>query len=380
MVAGSLNRKDLNVASWEEEILKKIFLTLGVFLFSCSAVAENRTSLWSGETCPGHEGLVANLNAVKKSARMDSIWPGYSPVPKMVVLIDVDDRARCATVYESTGVRSIVLPKPIRIDNGVYEFLDRKRLEDTTLPVSKNEGLKRLFSLLSSEVYANIMVFNANSVALKRILLESGLKTTLNQLNTEMLIHEGFHYFGQWLNMSHLPWPNWPEKMPGAYRSPCYSATPEVVRLFDEELRSLMQGFQLSIQRAELSAIIEQLLLFSKARNQRYQILKDLKILDEGQECSLTEGKWEMIEGLTDFVAIASTADANVTNSIEITDYMKWSSRYNPPFYQLGALQLLILRAMNEEKFRSGLLALSESKEPEDGIFALTQSMIGRGR
>ncbi len=317
-----------------------------------------------------------------KEAKTAPIINGYHLSAFPIALIDPIVNPQCILMLKSgrsygpSYLKSVLPP-----ENGLYDFMSvaRGNIETFSNFLSQN---------LTKEVGQNepqIMLFNIQPEFFKGLAektKDSFFKQFIksNMLLIFMLIHEGFHQFGQSgpdLGERKI-WPLWAYGHKPMKINKCYSVTKEVSNLFDEESLILLKIFKNLSNPFTANNNTQLIKDYFKTRNKRYQMVNAYNGTPESKECVKEEAIGEMVEGFAEYMALSTLNLLGVMSSSDILKYCAVGlgpNNYDDAYYKTGALKLLITQISLGSSFQQALEKLFQSEDWQYNIDSLIQTI-----
>jgi hypothetical protein len=339
-------------------------------------ILARRPALSFGANVAPCQLLLENIAELQQVPNSKSIWPGYESSLIPMVIIDGSSKSNCAVYSDAQVQKEIHLESPVVLENGVYDFM----WDSSQGVLSKPPGLVQIEKLIGQKT---MLIFNPVSDIVAQIAKTGPPPWTTALLNRFLIIHEGFHLYGE-KNLLRSAWkfPAWPTHPLDDARDQidkigCYESTNEVREIFHKEMSALREASRLGLNPSTQLAARESLGAFRQFREARYRALSKEDRGTHVPHCPLVESRMEILEGFADYVALATLMDSGLIRPKDVLSYMVFTEALNEPYYRFGALQLLTLRQLDRGQFLSILKRLSESKDWSEGIFSQTRRFSG---
>jgi hypothetical protein len=327
-------------------------------------------------------GLVNDLSNL---ARMDyQAWDEYRPESHPYLLTGEGEESHCALlVQQGTITGKWELQTSVPIANSLYSFFGK---------FSKDSFPKELVDRFETDGVDAAVILRVDPNFLKKAFPNTPdyafVMSYNNNFLLSVLIHEGFHLFGQGYfqaGNSSRRWPEW-DKQPerDEVKKVCYSGSDEKVRaLFQRERTALLSAFKLASLFGKKNLALQAAKNFIVYRKQRYELLGNAKVPSQhapsGISCPEAESIMELEEGGATYVHNATLLASKTIGLMNLREQMPATDAIEgDDFYTFGNYQLLLMTSLDDQGQSARTQRIAVSTRWQDGIFGEFERAINK--
>jgi len=245
-------------------------------------------------------------------------------------------------VQKGLVVGEIKLSQPLVLQNGLYEF-------HTSASINQN---------INDEINSSLLTLNLKEILIWNIGLKFPLQGTPLEswgiiIHLALMVHEGFHFFAQQLGKIPLNWPRThlgvSEEVRTQTQKKCFNLTPDIQNFAKIERQKIIDAFSFS-QVGDSENAKSKAIEFLQVRKLRYSRLIGIEIVDTDSSiltCQEAENFASVVEGIPEFVGIATLQKLGLLTTDEIVNY--FPEEDSALYYRFALFQALVISSRSTD-------------------------------
>lgn len=266
-----------------------------------------------------------------------SVFSSYKSSDFPFVLTGLNGDFNSIVIVEKGVIlQTLKLSQALKIQNGLYEFHN---------PDSSEQGINiQLNSYLANLNLKEALIWN---IGMNFNLQDTPISSWGIKIHLALMVHEGFHFFVQQLFKVPINWPKTHLGISNEVRTQmqenCFNLNSKVRNLASLERQKILEAFNFSQSGDDVNAKLKAI-EFVEVRNLRYNILTGIEINDLDfsiLSCQEAENVASIVEGIPEFVGIATLLKLGLLAPQEVTSY--FPEKDTALYYRFPLFQALLL-------------------------------------